>query len=185
MEKKCRKKMRNSGKEYLSLKSGKLIPGRKILPPCNESCRLKCSTRFDQLERQYYFNSFWQLGDVEKQRSFIVLQLVSQYCQQLVVLFIVSLNKAYFFKKNDEQKFVCRRFFTSTLGISDRYIRTALSKNRDGFLEEDQRGKTGHSTVSEEIKKSMREHLTSIPAVESHYTRANTQKKNILKVGKQ
>lgn len=92
-----------------------------------------------------------------------------------------SCNNAYYFTINDVLAQVFQRFFISTLGISDRFIRTVVSKDNQGFLEGKFRGKNKKkSNVPEEIKQGIRAHLSSIPAIESYYTRANTEKKKYI-----
>jgi len=45
------------------------------------------------------------------------------------------------------------------------------------ILEEDRRGKhCKHKKVDDKIKEEIRQHIASIPKIESHYTRANTSK---------
>lgn len=177
------KKLRNCGKEYRSLHNGKLIPARKILPPCKNTCKLKCTAKFTQEDREQLFNYFWSLGDLERQRNFILNNMHSIQPKYRRVLIERQkergLNKAYYFIKNDERKQVCFLFFRGTLGVSERFIRTVKRKDEDGFLAKDLRGKDKQPVVSEQIKIDMRNHLSLIPAVESHYTRANTQKKYI------
>lgn len=177
------KELRNCGKEYQSLHNGQLIPARKMLLPCKTTCKLKCSVKFTEEDREILFNNFWNLGNLEKQRSFILNHMRSIQTKYRRVLIERQkergLNKAYYFTKNNERKQVCFLFFRGTLGVSERFIRTVKTKDKEGYLEPDFRGKDKHTNVPEQIKNDMRNHLSSIPAVESHYTRANTQKKYI------
>lgn len=177
------KQLRNSGKEYRSLKTGKLVPPKKILPPCKATCKLKCTTKFSEEDRQQYFKDFWELGSLERQRHFILdhMQNIQPKYRHVVIdrKKERSLNKAYYFTKLYQRKQVCFLYFRNTLGISERFVRTVKTKEKDGWLDVDLRGKNKHSVVPEEIKSGMRNHLSSIPAVDSHYTRANTQRKYI------
>ncbi|XP_050516591.1 uncharacterized protein LOC126891457 [Diabrotica virgifera virgifera] len=177
------KRLRNTGKEYKTLSKGKLIAARKILPPCSTKCIRKCTTKFSEEERKLLFDSFWGLADLHSQRSY-VLNCMRPIQKKYIKVVSTNtrprgLNNAYYFTKEDEPRQVCQKYFISTLGITERFIRTTASKQQDGFLESEKRGKIGKNKVPEEIKKDMHEHLSSIPAVESHYTRANTQKKYI------
>lgn len=88
-------------------------------------------------------------------------------------------NYSYFFRKNDKQVPVCFKFFRSTLSVSERFVRTVKAKNDNGFLEGEKRGLKPSNKLPQEITNGMRKHLASIPAVESHYVRANTQRKFI------
>ncbi|XP_072401600.1 uncharacterized protein [Diabrotica undecimpunctata] len=62
------KTSRNSGKEYNSWKN-KLQPSRKLKDPCH--CRMKCSEKIPEEERQSIFGRYWNLGDINRQRDFI------------------------------------------------------------------------------------------------------------------
>lgn len=178
------KKLRNSGQEYYSLNNGKLQKAKKMLKPCNaETCRFKCLAKFSEEERQILFKKFWVLGDLQAQRNYVLGHMQSiQPLSRRVILNRQknrTLNYSYFFRKNDKQVSVCFKFFRSTLGVSERFIRTVKAKNDGGFLEGEKRGIKPSNKLSQEITNGMREHLASIPAVESHYTRANTQRKFI------
>ncbi|KAJ8937978.1 hypothetical protein NQ314_011640 [Rhamnusium bicolor] len=86
-------------------------------------------------------------------------------------------NNAFNFMKDGEKKRVCKVFFTSTLGITNRSIRTVLSKYKEGSLGSENRGKHNkHKVVPDDIKNGIREHISSIPKIESHYTRAHSEK---------
>ena len=59
----------NSGDSYIN-KHGVERPGRGMKKPCG-TCRNKCSSIYTHENRQNIFHSFWQLGDINKQRQFI------------------------------------------------------------------------------------------------------------------
>ena len=40
-------------------------------PPCKENCKLKCSSKITEEERQNIFSDYWNLGTIERQRCFI------------------------------------------------------------------------------------------------------------------
>lgn len=89
-------------------------------------------------------------------------------------------NNAFYLSINDHNKIrVCKSFFISTLGITDRSIRTVLAKTTAGFLQEDRRGKRKKCEVSLQIKNYVRAHIAQIPAVESHNIWAHSEKKYI------
>ena len=66
------------------------------------------------------------------------------------------------------------------MDINDRPIRTVLGKQKKiagTLLQPDLRGKhDNHATVSQEIRDGIKQHIDSIPKIESHYTRANTSR---------
>jgi len=75
---------------------------------------------------------------------------------------------------------VCKIFFKNTLDINDHPIRTVLEKQNkiaNILMEEDRRGKHDkHIKVDENIKEGIRQHISSIPKIESHYARSDTSK---------
>ncbi|EZA58416.1 hypothetical protein X777_01373 [Ooceraea biroi] len=89
-------------------------------------------------------------------------------------------NNAFYFHHNNQQVRVCKLFFKNTLDINDRPIRTVLDKKNkvaNVLLESDQRGRYGkQKTVDPSVREGIKQHIDSIPKIESHYTRANTSK---------
>lgn len=177
------KKLRNSGYEYRSVKTGKTVQARKIGPSCSDKCRLACSSNFTQEKRIQIFNSYWALGSIERHRDFLnscirPLEIASRR---------IKTNRRYprqgnsaFYVLNDGQSVrVCKTFIINTLGISPRTIRTVIDakKLNDGIIPEDHRGKHGkHCKLDNEMIKAVKDHIESIPKVESHYLRANTSR---------
>lgn len=149
--------MRNSGKEYKTLAKGTLVKKREILAPCNEKCRLKCTRKFTDENRSQIFTTFWNLEDLQKQRCFVLNSMRPIMPKYKKVRpeggRERSCNKAYYFTINSVLTQVCQRFFTSTLGISDRFIRTVVSKDKDGFLEDELRGKKKRVMFQKKLNK--------------------------------
>lgn len=178
------KLLRNSGKAYTSLsKTKKEFPERKLRPHCGEKCRLKCSEKISEEVRNKIFSSYWQMGDLEKQREFIISHshcIKPKYRYSSTENYR-SMNNAFYFRQNDTRIRVCKAFFKATLDINDRPIRTALSKRTDtGFVLGDNRGKHGKQpTVDPEIEESVRKFIDAIPRIESHYLRAQTSREFI------
>ncbi|XP_050306441.1 uncharacterized protein LOC126743406 [Anthonomus grandis grandis] len=178
------KTLRNSGQEHCSINGRKLQPAKTILNACDvEKCRFKYATKLSEEERKLLFEKFWALGNLHKQRNYVLghMQSIQPLSRRLVLnrLKTRTLNYSYLKKKNDEQILVCFKFFRNTLDISDRFVRTVKAKNDNGFLEGEKRGLKPSNMLSQELKNTIREHLASIPTVESHYVRANTQRKFI------
>ncbi|CAG5052217.1 unnamed protein product [Parnassius apollo] len=63
-----RRYLRNLGKEYISRKR-KIQASRKMGPPCR--CRKKCFDKLSEEQRKKIFESFWSLGDREKQWMYV------------------------------------------------------------------------------------------------------------------
>ncbi|VEN55519.1 unnamed protein product, partial [Callosobruchus maculatus] len=64
LEREERKKKRNTGEEYRTLK-GKLVRARQI--STLETCRTNCRSRFSDDVRQSVFDEFWRMGDFNRQ----------------------------------------------------------------------------------------------------------------------
>lgn len=151
-------------------------------PPCDsEKCKQKCTTKFTEQERLTIFEKYWALADIVKQRTYIatLMEDVNTAKEKRRVN-----NHAFYFFKDGKKMRVCKVFFISTLGITSRCIRTIISKIQDASLGDDLRGKHDkHRLVSQDIKDGVRNHISSIPTIESHYTRQHSQK-NYIEGGK-
>lgn len=65
-------KLRNKGQLYESHCASKnMRKERQMKSPCKESCKLKCSSKFNDENRKELFSGFWELDDIERQRQFI------------------------------------------------------------------------------------------------------------------
>nr|CAI5827665.1 unnamed protein product [Callosobruchus analis] len=99
------------------------------------------------------------MSDLQRQREFIAshtLAIKPKYSYSSTRNYR-RLNSAFYFEINHERIRVCKKFFKTTLDISDQPIRTALLKRNElGIVESDMRGKHGNQpTVDPEIKDSM------------------------------
>ena len=178
------KRLRNQGKAYaMKSKFRKEREERKLKRPCNEKCRLKCSSKFMEEERRSIFTSYWNLSDITKQREFIrnsieEVQTRYRYIRVGGTRERRRPKSGFYLVKNCKRIRVCKIFFKNTLDINDRPIRTVLEekdKVADKVMEDDQRGKHGnHCTVDKLIREKINNHIESIPKIESHYTRSNT-----------
>lgn len=182
------KKLRNTGKSYKSTATKKIVPERKMKQPCNEKCKLGCSTKFTEMDRKKLFDEYWQLGDVQKHWTYLsncmtVIKPKYRYVREGGTRNKREYNNAFSFNLHDEKVRVCKLFFKNTLGITDRPIRTVMFKRNKvagTILAPDYRGKhSNHPKVDESIRSAIKAHIESIPKIESHYTRANTSKEFI------
>ena len=167
----------------MSTKSQTLKHKRKMKPPCGSKCWNKCSENFSEDEGLNIFDSYWALGDITLQRQNIsncikTVQPKYRYVRVGGKREGRNNNSSFHFMKDQSQVRVCKLFFKNTLDINDRPIRTVLEKQNklaDVLMEPDKRGKHGkHVSVDPEIRKGVKEHIESIPQIESHYTRATS-----------
>ncbi|KAE9522527.1 hypothetical protein AGLY_017074, partial [Aphis glycines] len=163
-------------KTYVSGSNLKLVAARKLGVPCNEKCRLKCTSNITFDERRVIHGKYWEMGDLNRQREFIMRHICSinlKYRARLKSM--RSLNYGYNIEVNNVTIKVCKTMFMATLGISSRAIFTTTKKMNDGILDVDKRGKHGNigRKVDEATKDTIRTHIKSFPTVPSHYCRAN------------
>ena len=71
-------------------------------------------------------------------------------------------------------KEICKVMFLNTLAITDRVMRTAINKSKNGYTEEDNRGNTGR-TYPEAVLESVKNHITKFPVMGSHYVREKSK----------
>lgn len=184
------KRKRNSGESYTTTKD-KIKPEKKVKKGCTDKCKLKCMQKFTARDRCDLLSQYWNLGNLERQRTFISSSMESVEPKYKYARVDAppskrkprSSNTAFFLLKDGQKIRVCKLFFKSTLDINDRIINTVKSKEKKIaglLLESDKRGKHGkHKRVGEDIKQAMRAHINFIPKIESHYTRANTSRQYI------
>ena len=178
-----RKRLRNSGKSYIS-SSGKAVLQRQMGKGCSDKCRYKCKEHITEENRTKLFNSYWQTGDINHQRQFIVDHInrrvtarptknVADSRRQLSFSYQLSSDC------DNTTYTVCKTFFLDTLGVKEDVVYGAFDKTHGGgVVEPDRRGKhRKHRTVSAEAKKSIKEHIRSFKTIESHYCRKSSERK--------
>lgn len=164
-KKEIAKRRRNEGLDYVAPKTKKTVLQRKMGPPCGNKCRLKCYQKFEEEDRKYFFDSFWQIGNVDGQRSYLrrIMESVEPQYRHVREGSVRDKNTSFYFYKNGKKIRVCKKFVTNTLCISDRVIRTVLKKTtEEGFVLPDGRGKHGHHFhIDGTVKESIRSHIES------------------------
>lgn len=173
------KKMKvNTGKAYFT-STNKEIPERVVQGTCSEKCKLRCSTKISNTKQVEINKCFYQLGDRDLQRSFIVgntSKVNSKYRERKQDSGRGN-NIAYYFTISEEKVRVCKQFFMKTISVGDKMIRNCWKKVNDcGVIEKDRRGKHTKHKVSDAMKDEVRQHIGKFPKVESHYLRAQTKK---------
>lgn len=178
-----RKTLKNSGKDYVS-KKGNKVEAKKMRPPCH-NCKFLCCDTFTRDERQQIFNTYWSLGSLQRQRDFLssCINIQNIVCRRVKNVAQPRTPNSWFsFVKNGQTRRICKTFLLNTLGIAQRTLRTVIeAKSSDcGIAPTDQRGKHGKQPKSDpEVLESVRQHINSVPRVESHYLRANSSREFI------
>ena len=134
------KKHRNCGDEYVTSR-GAVRARRRIKKGCGDGCRLRCHSRILPTERENIFHAFWQLGDVTRQREFIVKHCCKVGSRKMLGSSRRKFTLRYSFQLNGNAAGVCKQFFLDTLNINDRVVRTAFDKLTEcGMVSGDNRG---------------------------------------------
>lgn len=181
-----RKCLKNLGKAYLS-RNGVQRDGKILKQPCPGTCRLKCFQKFDELQRERIFSSFWKIGDHCRQWDYIVNHTEVGDTKYPSTINVESRRKRtvkyclpLIESKSDlpNKVFVCKTMFLNTLSIGERTVQTALAKWRSGggSVSPDRRGGTRTIVMDDEIKQGVLRHVNTFQPVESHYVRKDTSK---------
>lgn len=168
------KQRRNLGLDYTSGKNGKKIRARHIGPPC--SCAKKFFDLVGEINIQQLFTEYWASGDWNVQTAYLQKQITvvpvkrrrtnnkdkTRVCTRLYYVIVDGIPIT-----------VCKYAFASMHGISKSRMDRSLTKvTASNVPVTDQRGKNGgHHKVSEEVAKTVIEHIKSFPTITSHYSR--------------
>ncbi|KAJ8930717.1 hypothetical protein NQ314_016444 [Rhamnusium bicolor] len=175
---KPRRKKRLAGKEYVSTK-GVVRPAAKMMPPCKETCRLKCFT-ISESERLKIFKAYYELGDYSRQRDFIHANSKKNVKKIKTTQHDSRRNYSmnYFLPIDGNRKKVCKPMFLNTLGIKKGVVDIALKKrSKENVAASDGRGKGNSKTLDPAIVQNIMTHIQSFPCIPSHYCRADTTRK--------
>lgn len=174
-----RKFAKNQGKSFINAR-GKEVPAKGLKEPCNEKCRLKCSSKFDENQRNKIFQKFWDLGDRQRQWEFVIrfTKKIPKRRQTTETTKHDRKNTFFYFLPDSKTQNVkvCKTMFLNTISAGERIITTSWKKY-DGEISVsgDQRGKYQHKNrvIDEEMTRSVYDHVKSFSLVESHYIRKN------------
>ncbi|KAJ8980255.1 hypothetical protein NQ317_019470 [Molorchus minor] len=170
----------NSGESY-NTRSGTIKRRKTVQPGCDEKCKLKCTTNVNET-RQQIFTEFYALGDKDLQRNFINACMEQKAARKYRNPNAKrNLNNAYFFKFGNKKVYVCKRFFTSTLDVTNTTISTVIKKKSSiGVVSADKRGRhANHKKLSPNLEQGVIDHINSFARIESHYCRADNQREFI------
>ena len=182
-KKNIRKQLKLEGKQYTTSR-GKISRAKKV-QDMNCKCKLKCSEKVNEMQRQAIFDMFYSLGSVNRQRDF-----VCRHVDQKETLTYLDekkepvknsrqVTRKFFLTVDGNRIQVCKRFFQGTLDVGHGFIDTTMKNSENGtFTGEDKRGKhTPSNKTTEDSRARVKRHIESFPAVESHYCRQRCKKK--------
>ncbi|KAJ8962148.1 hypothetical protein NQ318_018105 [Aromia moschata] len=173
------KRRRNAGLEYTS--SSKKLWDHHVVQNADSSAMKK----IPKDDRKIVFAEYWNLADLQRQRDFLLknIETVAPRYQYKRVNSNRKSNHAFYFSIRDAKFRVCKLFFRSTLGITDRPIRTVINKQTfttKGLITPDLRGRhVRHCHINNDVKNDIRNHINSIPRINSHYCRKDSSREYI------
>ena len=168
-----RKRLKNNGKAYTSFR-GKQVAGKELKAPCTEKFPFKCSTKFNETERQSIFQEFWASGDKREQNHFLLRHAEERPIKRARVGSMKRMtNSHYFFNTSDcKGEEVCRTFFINTLDIKRELVYSVLRRQTStGGMTPSLQGKHGNQRkTGENILQAVADHgissrTTAGPAV--------------------
>lgn len=184
----------NCGQEYTykRAKTGevKTRQARLVKEGCKQSCKRKCQSKINENERKLINKKYWQMGNINSQAMFLI-NLVQTTSVKRRVKKQASISSGAQEESRRSQSLnyhleiangqhiqVCKTFFLATLDISEKRIRTALSKNSMATVEDHFRGnseRSNHNRLEEGREEAVIEHIQKFTTVESHYVRAESE----------
>lgn len=165
------------GKSYVGVRNKKEQKEKEMGEVC--SCKKECFNKITANERSQIFERFWKLGSHEKQWEFILRHISSQNIKkmQLERKSTRSQTIIYNLPQNVRDKLVvCKKMFLSTLGITEKWVYTAIEKEESVI--EDRRGKhlIRPNRMKEATAQGVIDHIKQFPVVDSHYTRKESDR---------
>lgn len=151
-------------------------------PPCANKCRSKCYDKLNYDNRKLIFDSYWELGDHTRQWDFIAQHVTVVHKKQQIAnrsLTRRNFSREYNLTVDNIQFKVCKNMFLQTLSISETVVNTTLSKLKNSpTISKDMRGKhfSRPNVIADDVKNLIKEHISSFPAVESHYIRHDSKR---------
>lgn len=177
------KRKRNLGQEYVSLSTSCVVQARKIGPPC--ACKNKCFQTVTQAGVQCIFESFWALGDFNVQNNYLQKQVVHMEVKRKKTKAEQSRRSqslVYCVVYKDKNYKVCKQGFLSMHGLTERRVSNAIRNvTLTAIPKPDMRGRhVPVNKVSDQTRERVKEHIRSLPAMSSHYTRAKSPNRKYL-----
>lgn len=139
-------------------------------------CRFQCTLYFTEEDRTALCKSYWGFADYKRQKDFSIKSVVAATPKRKRERSNVNrtVSKSYYLENAGGKHRVCANFFEKTLNISNGPITTGAT---GCFSGSDKRGKKEPGNKTSEVDVSLvKEHIESFPAMESHYTRKQSNK---------
>lgn len=176
------KNANNKGEAYVSSFTKKYVPAREMKEGCGPGCENECETFISEEKRRGIFTEFWTGTTDQSAKYNYILRFVHEELKTSNTENTTRrmFTRNYQLRVDNKDVKVCKIMFLSTLNISAQMVETTLKKSRRGDAKpRDQRGtsKIRPREVYPDKTKSVIEHINLFPTVESHFTRASSQRK--------
>ena len=182
------KKKRNLGQEYVSVKTKKVMPARKVGPPCNDGCFPKVGLeKIEEIHKQ-----FWEIGDYNRQNEYLIRCLTEEPFKRKYTKKDDSKRPTrlvYSVTHSGRSYVVCREAFMHIFDIKRGKLDFIIKRKREaraatGVVSPDQRGKAEprNKIIGAQLE-TMHEFIRDLPVVSSHYTRAKAPLRQYLPAG--
>lgn len=177
------KRLKDAGKVHVSVR-GKHRKEKMLQAGCSHKCKRKCHNNFNEVERKEILKKFWALEDHSRQWCYISSHVRAEKVMRRTVHLLHSeaprrkFSYTYFLPMDGRLEQVCQKFFLGTLDISERWVRTAMTKiiQNHGAIPKDNRGKIKKPSVASiNMRNDVINHIKSFATVEGHYTRKNSK----------
>lgn len=174
----ARKKLRNCGREYISVR-GTIVAAKQFDgSPCQ--CVKECHKLLTLEHREKLFKDFHELGSHDLQTAYLCGQIkLIQKLTRTVPRSEYRTNTRVYYLTNDAgiDIPVCREFFKKKLRVSDGRITCALrQKEQEGTPSRDKRGKKApYNKTSTEKIETVITFIAKFPKYQSHYSRKKSK----------
>lgn len=181
------KARKNSGKEYISRSTGKVMAARRVRDPCG--CPKSCFDKLGEEAVRSIFTEYWNIGEFNAQSAYLLTRVKSKEVKKRRVAAEGSRRSAtleYTVHVGERNVVVCKKAFLNIHDIGDRRVLNVLKKTGDtGVAPVDRRGSHGHThnKPAEDVKQLGHDHIKSLPLCSSHYSRAKSRHRLYLPPG--
>lgn len=184
------KVLRQSGQEYVSIKSKKVVGAKYVrnTKDCTK-CKYNCTAKISTEERHKINDMFWSLDDAAKGHFYseFTTRQEKERCRAVTNTKPKVFTYKYFLRSGSStvKEQVCKTFFLNTLAISQMRISYFYEKMRcveTGVPIAPKSGKNPKNVIEESRLELVRAHIDSFPRIPSHYCRETTKKEYLEKL---
>lgn len=179
------KKLRQSGQEYPAHKSGEKVPARSVnfTKNCKPAkCAFHCQRNVSKEQQKAICAQFWALGNEQSQKSFYdktVQSKESNKRKRKDYKGKKAVSRSYSLIVGDRKIAVCQKFYLATLDVSKTRIDGFFSNRTPEGNPGSRKTHKAWNKTPDDTKDLARQHIASIPRVESHYCRSSTKREYV------